>query len=89
MLILDIFDNRFPAAIIHAPSASHHYVLSLSPLLPVLVVHLISVTRGIDNVESQTHSVLLNHYDRHDIRYTTTTTTTTTVVGLHLQWDTV
>lgn len=38
--------------------------LSLSGNLPILIVDLVTVTRSIDNVQSETYTMLFNHCDR-------------------------
>jgi hypothetical protein len=60
MLVFDVLDDRIPAIEKSVQSLS----LRRFENIPSIVVDLVTVARGIDNVQPQTHTVFLNDLNR-------------------------
>lgn len=59
MLILNVFDNRVPA--VNGVSFSICELLLRSCNgIPSIVIHLITITRGVDNIQPKANTILLN-----------------------------
>lgn len=63
VLILDIFDNGVPAETGVSIDLLYLLLLLLG-YIPSVVVDLIAVSRGIDNIEPETNSVFLDDWER-------------------------
>lgn len=55
VLFFDISDYRIPATMAQWKSSNMFWALS-----PSIIIDLITITRSIDDIQSQTHSILLN-----------------------------
>lgn len=58
VLIFDVFDDWVPA--VENPSISCAFSTAKVNTIPSVIVHLVAVSRGVDNVQPQTHSVFLD-----------------------------
>jgi hypothetical protein len=67
MLVFDVLDDGVPAK--HLISLNLEYCLFVMQTVPSIVIDLISVTGGIDNVESQTHTVFFDDYKNTTFEY--------------------
>ena len=56
VLVLDVFHNRVPASPCQLLPASED-----SSFSPSVIVDLVAVARGIDNIQSQANTVLFDH----------------------------